>query len=650
MTNSKKLLGALLLSSAIAMSSCVKDATGQIAVDNDRAASKLVFTSENAVGGELLVYFENEAATRVEAGVSRSGATRSGIAEFDAVLENIGIQSMQRLFPVDVRNEERTRAAGLHRWYIVKFDEKTDLDEAAHAMAKVAEVEHVEFNKQLMNIHSGEIIPADPDEIIATAQAQTRAAVNFNDPGLSRQWHYINTGDKSISSYMKAGADVNCAEAWKLCTGDPRIVVAVVDNCVQWDHPDLAANMWVNEREKSGSESVDDDGNGYKDDVHGFNFVTDSPLALSTKGKAPEHGTHVAGTVAAVNNNGVGVCGIAGGSGHNDGIRIMSCQIFYNEDGGTAAISSKAIKYAADNGAVIIQASYGYGSGSYTSDSQYAASASVEKQAIDYFINTKNCDAVDGGIVIFAAGNDSGQIAGYPGAYRDYISVAAMGCNFMPASYTNCGPGCNVTAPGGEYSHGYNAMVYSTIPNSYGYAQGTSMACPHMSGVAALGLSYALQIGKNFTRNEYNTILLTSVNDINRYCVDSYAKYSGKMGTGYIDAFQVLMNVRGITCVPVATGNQQQIDIQQYIGSGDLGLSISGVEMSEEDLVRLGMTSKPTVFGKRILIKCTKTGSAIMKVKLVAGASNTSGMNGMTITKEFAIIARERHATSGGWL
>ena len=78
----------------------------------------------------------------------------------------------------------------------------------------------------------------------------------FNDPGLSKQWHYINTGDKSIYSKIKAGADVNCDEAWKLCTGDPRVIVAVVDNCVQWDHPDLAANMWTNTAELNGYAAI----------------------------------------------------------------------------------------------------------------------------------------------------------------------------------------------------------------------------------------------------------------------------------------------------------------------------------------------------------------------------------------------------------
>ena len=105
--------------------------------------------------------------------------------------------------------------------------------------------------------------------------------------------------------------------------------------------------MWVNEKELKGQSGVDDDGNGYVDDIYGYNFVTDGPLTWSERG-ASSHGTHCAGTIAAVNNNKVGVSGVAGGSGKGDGCRLMSCQIFYGDGGGSAYASSRAIKYAAD--------------------------------------------------------------------------------------------------------------------------------------------------------------------------------------------------------------------------------------------------------------------------------------------------------------
>lgn len=669
MKRTKTLWSLLLLSLALALGSCAKDATEQATGAGPEAeiASKLIFSPKNAIKGELLVYFGEEVVPSVEKSVmqvTRAGgvATRSGIVDFDAALGNIGVKALQRLFPVDERNEERTRAAGLHRWYIVDFDDNVDLDQAARSMARIAEVSKVQFNKQLMHVHDGKVTPL----IETAATPQTRAAVGFNDPQLGKQWHYINTGDKSIYSKIKAGADVNCDEAWQYCTGDPRVVVAVVDGAVQWDHPDLEANMWINTREQNGTEGRDDDSNGYADDIHGYNFVDNQKLT-----KADDHGTHVAGTVAAVNNNSTGVCGIAGGSGKNDGVKIMSCQIFRGEEGGSAAITAKAIKYAADNGAAIIQCSFGYDAGDVTSDSAYASGASAEKQAIDYFTSTQNCTAVNGGIAIFAAGNDLAGMSGYPGAYRDYISVTSMSCDYTPAYYTNYGPGCNVAAPGGDAYQSYlenrtdAAQVLSTIPGGrYGYMQGTSMACPHVSGVAALGLSYALQLGKTFSQSEFRTLLLTSVNDINQYCTGTkqyitdqgsmatldLSKHKKGMGTGYIDAYQVLMNVRGITCIPIPAGNQYTLNMQPYLGDGNLNMTIRGIDISTGDMERLGMTSKPTLFANQIILKCTKPGSAIVRISLMAGNGNDSGMNGMQITKEFALIVREIHSQNGGWL
>lgn len=613
-----------------------------------------------------MVYFSEDAVEHIENGLeTKSGVSgvqvRSGMADFDSVLENIGVASMRRLFPANSKNEELTRASGLHRWYLVAFDESSDLDEAARSMAEIDVVERVEFNQKLRNIDDGASIKS------VAVETKASASGFFNDPRLANQWHYINTGDKTVFSGIKAGADINAGEAWKLCTGDPRIIVAVVDGGVQWNHPDLEANMWTNTAELNGKEGVDDDGNGYIDDIYGYNFV-ENTSAISPTG----HGTHVAGTVAAVNNNGIGVCGVAGGSGCNDGVKIMSCQIFKdgNEASG-AANSAMAIKYAADNGAAIIQCSFGTIGGEITSDEVYVELKSAQKDAIDYFLRSHNCDAVDGGIAIFAAGNDGAGMSGYPGGYKDYISVTSMSCDFTPAYYTNYGSGCNVAAPGGDMYQSILendtecAGVLSTIvDDGYGWNQGTSMACPHVSGVAALGLSYALKLGKHFTRKQFNSLLLTSVNNIDAYCTGEkqyrsesgammtldLSKLKGLMGTGYIDAYQVLMNVRGATCIPASVGSQTVISMKDYIGDGNANIKVTDVRISDEDMEKLGISSKPTMFGGKILFTCKKSGSGIMNVEILAGTGNGSGMSGMTIMKEFAIIARDANSENGGWL
>ncbi len=676
----------MVLLAAVLAASCVRETTESIVSDSgvsDTAATKLVFTSENAERGELMVCFEEDAIANIETSVSRSAHTRSGIESFDAVLERVGVKSMHRLFPVDARNEERTREAGLHRWYVVEFDEDADLDAAALAMAEVAEVQRVEFNQKLMSVHDGKFIPLSENMTDASASSTRAATYRFNDPDLPKQWHYINIGDTSVYSGAKAGADVNCGEAWKLCAGDPSIVVAIVDNCVQWDHPDLAANMWVNPRESSGKSGVDDDDNGYADDIHGYNFYSNTVLTISDPlpEYGSEHGTHVAGTVAAVNNNGTGICGIAGGTGKNDGVKLMSCQIFHNSQGTNARATAPAIKYAADNGASIIQCSYGYKAGSCMSDAQYARDDSAEKAAIDYFIGTKNNDVTDGGLAIFAAGNDMRNVSGYPAAYRDYISVTAMSCDYTPAYYTNYGPGCNVAAPGGDVYQNYwdtdniestpdkpSSQILSTIlDGKYAFAQGTSMACPHMSGVAALGLSYAHKLGKHFTLDEFKTLLLTSVNDINRYCTgekyyvnDSGMKtplnlspYKGKMGTGCIDAYQVLLNIEGTPCVPVRVGTKQAVDITHIVGGGAANMTFLGVEISNEDKAKVGLEGSLTVSSSgKLSIKCTKSGSARIRIRFIAGG-NTAGtdttMGGMELSKEFVVVARG-FSRNDGWL
>ena len=626
MTRTTTLWSLLLLSAALALGSCTKDATEQATGPEPeaKAASKLVFSSANAVRGELLVCFGEEAVAGIESSVmqvTRSGgvATRSGIADFDAVLGSIGVKALQRLFPVDERNEERTRAAGLHRWYVVEFDAAADLDKAALDMARIAEVSKVEFNQQLMHVHEGRVIPLAE----TGAAPQTRAAVGFNDPHLGKQWHYINTGDKSIYSKIKAGADVNCDEAWKLCTGDPRVIVAVVDNCVQWDHPDLAANMWTNTAELNGSEGRDDDSNGYADDIHGFNFVDNTTLTISTKGDAPDHGTHVAGTVAAVNNNGTGVAGIAGGSGKNDGVKIMSCQIFHDKDGGDVAMAAKAIKYAADNGAAIIQCSYGYPAGSVTSDAAYSSGASAEKQAIDYFIAKQNCAAIEGGLAIFAAGNDMTGMSSYPGAYRDYISVTAMSCDYTPAYYTNYGTWVRISAPGGDqmlsnaYGGVYSTSVAADGSSGYEGSQGTSMACPHVSGACALAVSYyyGAEKRKGLTGEMLRQALLSSTQSVDRYCTGKYQQYLGNMGIGSLDTYKLLRNIAKIDGIPaqrVGVGDTVSIDLSNHFTA----TNVLGYTVSVPDLVKIelrGGVMKLTGLKKGRTTIIVSDGAAIRK-------------------------------------
>ncbi|MFQ7502312.1 MAG: S8 family peptidase [Alistipes finegoldii] len=252
------------------------------------------------------------------AGITRSGgpATRSGILSVDEILDIVGGYEIERVFPVDPRNEERTRESELHLWYVVRFGDDYSAEEVAEKLSALGEVQHVNLNRTIRRAYNaGKKAMPLTREALAAMQRATRAAGDtgypFNDELLPMQWHLINRGnlfgDKSI-----VDADVQCEEAWKSSTGDKSIIVAVLDEGVMVEHPDLKNSMWVNEGEVYRSKQ-DNDGNGYKGDVYGYNFVFETGVISWDDINDTGHGTHVAGVIAAQNDNGIGISSIAGG-------------------------------------------------------------------------------------------------------------------------------------------------------------------------------------------------------------------------------------------------------------------------------------------------------------------------------------------------
>ncbi len=453
--------------------------------------------------------------------VSKAGIVQSNVTPFNTFLRNVKATGMERLFPYAGKFEKRTRKEGLHLWYVVNFDKNVLVANALSEAKRLDAVEMVEDVYQL----------ALPDnKAIEVAEAPMADEKNpFNDPRLSDQWHYQNFGKfpKSIK-----GADINLFKAWEEETGKPNVIVCVVDGGIDFNHEDIKDNMHINLKEKNGQEGVDDDNNGYVDDIYGFNFVDGNGTIVPQR-----HGTHVAGTVAARNNNGIGVCGVAGGDGSPEsGVRLISAQMF---KGNSSRGGAQCIKYGADAGAVISQNSWGYiypGPG-YTPPS--------EKAAIDYFVKYAGCDnegnqladsPMKGGVVIFAAGNDDKEYYSAPSAYPPAVAVTAMAPNYERAYYSNYGDWADIMAPGGD-DRFVKGEVLSTLPNNtYGYMQGTSMACPHVSGIAALIVS---KFGKQgFTNTELKERLLSGLLPVS---IDkTNPKHVGKLGIGYIDAKAVL--------------------------------------------------------------------------------------------------------------
>jgi len=671
-------------------------------IDSSEGKADITIPSD-AEAGELLIKFAPEMSSildQAQMSKTRSGkATRSGIPSTDEVLDILGSYSFERVFPVDANTEARTREAGLHLWYTVKFDKSTDLKAAAERLKQLGEVTKVQTNgriKRAYNIDSKRIYLSDK----ALLQKATRAAASGepDDPGFAYQWHYRNLGAGNYGfenlndnqAGAEAGCDVNAVEAWKTCVGDPSIIVAVLDEGVMYTHPDLAPNMWCNPGETSQGAKADGDGNGYEGDLHGYNFVEESGNITWSDANDSGHGTHVAGTIAAANNNGIGVSGVAGGDGTpNSGVKIMSCQIFSGQNSVTLAGEARAIKYAADNGAVILQCSWGYNSSEsselsgYTpgpaTEKEWAETYPLEKEALDYFINNAGSPngVIDGGIAVFAAGNEYAGNPAFPGAYSKCVSVASLAADYTPACYTDFGSLVTLSAPGGDLEYygkigetedeywaetgEQKGAVLSTLVKNgqpaYGYMEGTSMACPHVSGVAALGLSYAVKQNRHYRAADFISLMKKSVKDLDSHyqngATKTYymnhttvgaspetielSKYIGKMGAGLIDAAQLLNGIQNkelssemkLPNMYVGIEKTTSLNLAAYFAGQTEGYSCSVANTS---------VASATVDGKMLTVKGLAAGSTSLTVTAADGTSQT-----VTVTVR-------KSAGNNGWM
>ena len=670
------------------LAACTADLEEQtISVTDNNIGGKILNTSCNCVGGTLMVRFDTTAESRLAECATRSGATRTGIGGVDAVLDEVNGYSVAPLYVVTEKNREKVYSGGYHLWYELLFDETSDMEATAAKLAKVGEVQVVQYVHRIKRVGSPKVVTKSISEDISATRASS--AIPFNDKYVGYQWGLKNLGHLGalINNLPDAveGADINVVPAWKLCKGDPSIVVAVFDEGVMNTHEDLKNNIWINEKELNGQSGVDDDGNGYKDDIYGFNFTTMKGTITWNKSSDTGHGTHVAGIIAAENNNGIGICGIAGGSGNNDGVKLMSVQIFNGNSGASTSNLVRAFQYAADNGAHISQNSWGYLSAETegvdywelgpANDKEYKYQLSAEAGAIDYFIKNGGTEdgPIEGGLVIFAGGNDSAGLPCYPGAYEPCVAVAAINPAARPAYYTDFGIGTDISAPGGESLYS-NGAILSTLPSlfdeerfpNYGWMQGTSQACPHVSGVAALGLSYAKQLGKRYTAKEFRSMLISATNNITPYLtgkiaigfsdgssqIVNYPDYEGMMGNGYIDAYKMLLKVDGTPCKVVQTGVENDINLSLYFGGGLNDAEFVKAEASAEDIAATGLQIGAYSKGK-ISVTTSKVGVATISVTMLVGGGSLSDNSKpfpTEVTRKFVVISKEQVAPNGGWL
>ena len=441
-------IGLLLSTAPLTMSG--KEAVDETSFDLGEAVQHVPiddsFQLPEFVPGELIVKFREEAYICMS--VSPDGILCTDIPSVDALNRKYQVDSAERIFKYD-------SVPSLSNVY------KFTLPDDASIFSIVEE-----YN-------------GDP----SVEYAEPNYVYHFcnvpNDPYFSQQWALNQLSD----------CDIDAPEAWDIETGSSDVIIAVVDSGVDYNHPDLMDNMWINEDEIL--DGNDTDGNGYIDDIRGWDFEDDDNDPMDEYG----HGTHCSGIAAAVTNNSVGIAGVC-----------WNCTIMPIKIGGTSGIPEDAaangIIYAADNGADIISMSW---SGYFNS--------SLIRDAVEYAYS-------EGVVPVAAAGNENTDIKLYPAAYDEVIAVAATDNNDTRADFSTYGNWVDVAAPGVD--------IYSTMPDdSYDEKSGTSMACPHVAGLAGLLLSK----NQSLTQDMIKTIISNAVDPVNS------SEYIGK---GRINAVEAL--------------------------------------------------------------------------------------------------------------
>lgn len=441
---------------------------------------------------------------------------KTGIQEFDQLLDELNVNRIKEQFPNAKEKVYRGRTIKLANWYKFFFKNEVDVNSVIETLSNVNGIQEV----QPIGIHS----------VIKTS----------NDPKRPDQWHLDQANDH----------DIDIEDAWDIETGNTDIIVAIFDTGVRYFHKDLGGadasynnpelsdgNMWINSGDNNNN-GIDDDGNGYVDDWIGWDFVENESVPSGEDGNTPDndprdyngHGTHCAGIVGAINNNGYAVSSPAGGWNNGtqttsgNGVKIMACRIGYTS--GPAQLNlgfvgmeyaAEAFYYAANNGAKIVSCSWG------------SSNTGGIDEAIDYFL-------ASGGLIFKAAGNADNEESDYMLDRDDIIGVASTDQNDVKSSFSTYGTFVDISAPGTDIMSTYHK--YDDPENDYvASVSGTSMATPLAAGVTSLIWSKY----PTWTAQQVKQRLFDTVDDIES--IPGNSAYIGKLGVGRINAHQALIDL-----------------------------------------------------------------------------------------------------------
>lgn len=415
-------------------------------------------TSPAVVPDEVLVKLRSRVTVSPEIGKQ----PMTGVGSLDTLFASQKVQSIQMVFTgltpsISALRTARVQKAGLDRWYRLTLPPQTDLIMTLDALRLDPNVE-----------------AAEPNYLLKAAGVTTDT-VTPNDPYFFQQWGLTQIGAES---------------AWAVEQGNTGFTIAILDTGVDLNHPDLVDRLWVNPGEIPGN-GVDDDNNGFIDDINGWNFVEDSDQPQDDSG----HGTHVAGVAAASVDNATGIAGVDWHA------RIMPLRILNAGGAGTYADTADALHYAADKGAQVINMSFG----AY-------ADAQVLKDAVAYASQTS--------VLVGAAGNEGQDRLFYPAAYPQVLAVGATGSGDIKASFSNYGAWVDIAAPG-------DTIWSAVYDDSYVGWSGTSMAAPFVSGAASLVWAH----NPALTQGSVVRHLLNTAADVDT----PNSAYIGLMGQGRLD-------------------------------------------------------------------------------------------------------------------